>query len=237
MTLNDVIYDKLGELGYVGTFNDRFYKFFEDLNQNGPMDIQAQVVMMDAGEPAWCDVVENQEGNSVMLTFYLPEGDAGAQGLAGPPGPAGSAGAKGDVGATGPQGPTGASGAPGATGPKGDQGLQGNNGLQGIQGVQGATGNTGATGPNPLVSLGTVTVAQTAAVAIAAGIRTVAITGVTGLLAGDTIILTPTAALPVGYGFHNAVCVVDGTLQVTLFAPLLAIGASYTIQATVKVLR
>lgn len=30
MTINDVMYQKLGELGYMGTLNERMYKFFSD---------------------------------------------------------------------------------------------------------------------------------------------------------------------------------------------------------------
>lgn len=239
MILNDVIYEKLGELGYVGTFNDRFYRFFEELTPGSNMDVQASVVMIEPEEEPSCEV-EKLDTNRVHLRFRLPKnwpgivGPQGPTGVTGAQGATGSQGIKGDAGAAGPQGPTGAPGTTGATGGVGAQGVQG---IQGAQGLMGPSGPTGAMGPNPLISLGTVTIAQTAVLAIAAGIRAITITGVTGLLAGDVVILTPTTSLPIGYGFHNAVAIADGTLQVTLSGPLLAIGASYSIQATVKVLR
>lgn len=34
-TLNDLIYSKLGELGYMGTLNDRMYAYFENFNGSG----------------------------------------------------------------------------------------------------------------------------------------------------------------------------------------------------------
>lgn len=227
MTLNDVIYNKLGELGYLGTFNDRFYKFFEDMEMGADMEVQTSLFLIEADEEPWCDV-EKLDKNKIHLSFHMPKS---LQGLPGPEGPRGIQGIQGVIGATGPTGATGASGSPGIQGERGVQGEQG------VQGIRGVTGPPGETGPNPLISLGTVTIAQTASIAIAAGIRAITITGVTGLLAGDTVILTPTAALPVGYGFHNAVATANGTLQVTLSGPLLAIGASYSIQANIKVLR
>lgn len=354
MAVNDVVYNKLSELGYTGAYNDRMEEFFENfVPGGGDVNIAAEVAEMPAGSPAWCQVQE-MAPNDFKVIFYLPaglpgeqgsgismrgsvpsytdlpssaeDGDAyyvtgnglvyfwangwpveadgiqfrGPQGVPGAQGPIGEVGPKGDkgdkgdpgergekgeqgergvagadglqglTGATGPQGPqgepgiqgpkgdtgekgdkgstgdVGPKGDAGATGSQGPQGLKGDKGDKGDTGAQGTTGSTGASGipgpqgpagPNPLITLGNVTIAQTAAVAISAGVRTVTITGVTGLLAGDTVILTPTAALPVGYGFHNAVATANGTLQVTLTAPLLAIGASYSIQAKVQVLR
>lgn len=236
MTLNDVIYNKLGELGYLGTFNDRFYKFFEDMEMGADMEVQTSLFLIESDEEPWCDV-EKLDKNKIHLSFHMPKG---LQGTPGPEGPRGVQGIQGIQGVQGIQGipgetgPTGATGAPGQPGIQGERGVQGE---QGVQGIRGLTGPPGDPGPNPLISLGTVTIAQTAAIAIAAGIRAITITGVTGLLAGDTVILTPTAALPIGYGFHNAVATANGTLQVTLSGPLLAIGASYSIQANIKVLR
>lgn len=98
-------------------------------------------------------------------------------------------------------------------------------------------GNTGNTGPSAKVALGTLTVAQTATVAINAGVRTLSFTGVTGALAGDDLLLFPTSALPAGYAIHNVRCPVAGTVEVTLTAPLLAIGASFSIPCRLVALR
>lgn len=92
------------------------------------------------------------------------------------------------------------------------------------------------TGPSPLVTLGTVVVTQVAAIALSAGIRSVTLT-VQGVQKDDNILLLPAAALPAGYAIHNVVATAANTLQVTFFAPLLAIGASFSINCRVVALR
>lgn len=103
------------------------------------------------------------------------------------------------------------------------------------------TAHPPAAGPSPLVTIGTVTLAQTATVAISAGIRTITFTGLTGLLTTDNVLLFPVVTagvgIPDGYAIHNAWCSAAGTLKVALSAPLLAIGASYSIPCRVIVLR
>lgn len=181
-----------------------------------------------------------------------PKGDTGAEGPRGVPGEAGaqgSAGQRGEQGAQGIPGPAGAAGAAGPQGvqgntgeagpqgPMGPKGEQGTIGLTGLKGDTGSQGPAGPTGPSALVKLGSITINETATIAITAGIRTLTRTGITGLLAGDNVLLVPTAALPAGYAIHNAVATANGTLQITLNAPLLAIGASYSIVCRVEVLR
>lgn len=95
----------------------------------------------------------------------------------------------------------------------------------------------GLTGPSGKVALGTTTITQQAVVALSAGIRTVTLTGVAGVLKDDDILLFPTAALPAGYALHNAVATAAGTLVVTFTAPVLAIGASFSIGCRVVALR
>lgn len=95
---------------------------------------------------------------------------------------------------------------------------------------------TGPAGPSPKVSLGTVTVTQTAVLALSAGIRSVTLT-VQGVLKDDDILLFPTAALPAGYAIHNVVATAANTIVVTFMAPLLALGASFTIACRVVALR
>lgn len=94
----------------------------------------------------------------------------------------------------------------------------------------------GPPGPSPKVSLGTVTVTQTATLALSAGIRSVTLT-VQGVLKDDDILLFPTAALPAGYAIHNVVATAANTIVVTFMAPLLALGASFTIACRVVALR
>lgn len=165
-----------------------------------------------------------RQDDELQLEMSMPrrKGDTGTQGPTGPSGPPGPTGAKGDTGATGP------------AGPKGDTG---NTGAQGATGPQGATGSTGATGPTSKVALGTLTVAQTAIIAINAGVRTLTFTGVTGSLAGDDLLLFPANALPAGYAIHNVRCPTNGTVEVTMTAPLLAIGASFSIPCRLVALR
>lgn len=115
-------------------------------------------------------------------------------------------------------------------------------GAPGAPGSPGTPGSPGAAGPSALVPLPNITIAQTAAVAIAAGVRTVRIAGITGLLANDLVLLSPQASggnstLPAGYAIHSAVAVANGTLEVSLTAPLLAIGASYSIVCKLAAVR
>lgn len=140
----------------------------------------------------------------------------------------------GDTGPPGPAGPKGDTGSTGATGP---QGAKGDTGSTGAQGAKGDIGATGPTGPSAKVALGTLNVTQTATVAINAGVRTISFTAVTGTLTGDDLLLFPTSALPAGYAIHNVRCPSAGTVEVTMTAPLLAIGASFSIPCRLVALR
>lgn len=165
----------------------------------------------------------------------------------GPQGPAGPTGPQGATGNTGAQGPKGDAGATGATGAQG---------VQGIQGVKGDKGDVGATGPagtytatSPIVitgsvisysglkpvSLPNVTVGETALVSLNAGVRNVVVT-CSGVVAGDRILVTPTTA-PAGYMIGAAVATAANQITVQVNAPLLAIGASYSIVCTVTAFR
>ncbi len=90
-------------------------------------------------------------------------------------------------------------------------------------------------GPGSLVVLGTVTIAQTATIAIAAGVRTISVS-VTGLLAGENVILQPTTTPPAGYmlGLPTARA---GVLDVPVYAPAMVINASYSVTARVLAVR
>ena len=90
-------------------------------------------------------------------------------------------------------------------------------------------------GPGSIVNLGTVTLGQTATLAIAAGIRTIS-ANVTGLLAAENVLLQPITALPSGYlvGLPTARA---GALDVPIYAPAMVINASYSFQARVLAIR
>lgn len=93
-----------------------------------------------------------------------------------------------------------------------------------------------AAGPSALVTLGNVAITQTAVLAIVAGVRSVTV-AVAGAVVGDALVLTPTSGMPEGYAVHNAIVTAANTVRVTLTAPLLAIGASYSIICRVSALR
>lgn len=78
--------------------------------------------------------------------------------------------------------------------------------------------------------LGTVTISQTATVALAAGLRTVGVSipAALKLKAGEPILIIPTGRV-LGYAIHDAVAVSSTLISVTMTAPLLAIGASYSL--------
>lgn len=184
-----------------------------------------------------------------------PTGSQGIQGGTGLTGPVGPQGLKGDTGNAGSQGPigltgpTGSTGPTGATGPQGIQGPQGEIGLTGPQGGAGATGSTGPQGPtgltgpkgdtglqgpagtaatNPATFVGTVTVSETAVVAILAGVRKVTIT-VSGVTVGSNYLLFPISATPAGYALADVVATGANTLQVTITVPAIVLGGSYSI--------
>lgn len=88
-------------------------------------------------------------------------------------------------------------------------------------------------------SIGTITVGQNALVAISAGVRTIPVSLVGVVKDGNYLVFPAVTTaypngLPAGYQLQPvAVASADGVLQVTLTAPILAIGASYSISARV----
>jgi len=79
--------------------------------------------------------------------------------------------------------------------------------------------------------LGTVTVAETATIAILAGVRkvTVAVPPAYGVVTGGNYLLFPTGATPVGYALADVVATAANTLQVTVTTPAIVLGGSYSI--------
>jgi len=151
-----------------------------------------------------------------------PKGDKGDTGSAGATGATGPAGAKGNTGATGPKGDTGSAGPAGSAGSKGDTGATGPKGDKGDPGTN-ATANT---------LVGTITLAESAVIALSAGVRKLTVP-LAGTVTGGNYLLFPAAATPAGYALHDAICSTAGQLTVSLTAPLLAIGQNYSIQCRV----
>lgn len=88
----------------------------------------------------------------------------------------------------------------------------------------------GAVGKNAAAVLGSVTITQTATVAISAGTRRMVVTIPTswGVVAGDPLVAFPGAAIA-GYAVHDVVAVSPTSLSIGITAPLLGIGASFSI--------
>lgn len=88
----------------------------------------------------------------------------------------------------------------------------------------------GAAGKNASAILGTVNLTQTATVAISAGTRRLVVTipAAWGVIAGDPLMALPAATIA-GYAIHDVVAVSPTSISVGFTAPLLAIGASFTI--------
>ncbi|MBD8549492.1 hypothetical protein [Sphingomonas sp. CFBP 8764] len=85
-------------------------------------------------------------------------------------------------------------------------------------------------GKNASAILGPVTIAQTATVAISAGTRRMVVTipASWGVVAGDPLIALPSITVA-GYAVHDVVAVSATSLSIGITAPLLAIGASFSI--------
>lgn len=124
-------------------------------------------------------------------------------------------------------------------GPRGATGAQG---AKGDTGTAGAKGDTGAPGSPANTLIGTVTLGQTAAIAIALGIREVTV-ALTGVVRGgryitfcDSYRLNGAASVvgrPSGYAILDTVCNTDGQITVSINAPLLAIGSSYALTCSI----
>lgn len=101
-------------------------------------------------------------------------------------------------------------------------------------GIQHVTINSTAKGAT---FLNNVTVTQTATLALLSGVRKVTITNVTGVLAGDRVLLTPVSSTPAGYALADVVATANGTLEVSFTAPALAINQSFSIPCKLTIFR
>ena len=77
-------------------------------------------------------------------------------------------------------------------------------------------------------ALADITITQTATAAIAAGVRTVTVAA-PGVKAGDALVALPTATVPAGYLVGQAFASAADKVKISLLAPMLAIGARYSI--------
>lgn len=197
----------------------------------------------------WLD--NGHTGNQTVFLASLvgPQGDQGTQGLKGDKGdtgdrgdigPTGQRGATGDVGPAGPSGVKGDTGPAGATGPKGDPGAtgqtgptgaagaKGDTGATGPQGPQGIKGDTGAVGPTGTTLAGTVTIAESALINLALGVRRVTV-AMAGATVGASYVATPTGAVPAGYSIQDCYCTTAGQITVGVIVPVLTVAGSYSI--------
>jgi hypothetical protein len=89
--------------------------------------------------------------------------------------------------------------------------------------------------PNPSASpvlLGTITISETAVIAIQAGIRRVTITTPAGwgVKTGQNLLIFPVSVPSGAYATHDVIPTANNTISVAVGAPLLSVGASYSIQ-------
>ncbi|MGN5373298.1 hypothetical protein [Sphingomonas hankookensis] len=93
----------------------------------------------------------------------------------------------------------------------------------------------GAAGKDATTLLGTVTLSETALVAISAGTRRIAVATppAWGVKVGDDLVVNP-VAVPAGYATHDVTATGPNAISIGITAPLLAIGASYSIQCRVR---
>lgn len=210
-----------------------------DASMQAALTMLQQIVNGESGKTPYDLWLE--AGNTGTMEDYLaslkgPQGPIGPQGERGPQGDKGD---KGDRGYDGIQGPTGAKGDAGAKGDQGERGPVGQTGSTGATGPIGAKGDTGAAGPKGdqgdagATFVGTITVAQTAVVAISLGPRNIDIP-MTGLSTSANYLVIPTSPVPAGYQIQTVATATSTTnLRVTVYAPLLAIGASFSIPCRV----
>lgn len=103
-------------------------------------------------------------------------------------------------------------------------------------------GGKGDTGPAGATLIGTVTLGQTATIAIALGIREVT-AALTGVVKGGRYIAfcdsyklnggPSVTGRPSGYAIVDCVCNIDGQITLSINAPLLAIGSSYALTCSI----
>lgn len=89
-------------------------------------------------------------------------------------------------------------------------------------------------GSNAITFVGVSAVAESAIIAISAGVRQVT-ANVNGTVPGEAYTVVASGAVPAGYALHDCYCSANNVLKVNVTAPLLAIGQNYSIP--IKVFR
>lgn len=97
-----------------------------------------------------------------------------------------------------------------------------------IKGPKGQDGSTGAAGTNATVLVGTVTLAETALITLALGVRRVTVS-LAGTVTAGSYVAIPTAAPPAGYSIQDAYCSTAGQITVGLIVPALGVATNYSI--------
>lgn len=102
----------------------------------------------------------------------------------------------------------------------------------GLRGKDGSNGTNGTSGASGATLLGTITVAENALIAITAGARRVTVTTPAGygVIAGQNLMVFPISVPSSLYATHDVIATGPNTISVGISAPLLAVGASYSIQ-------
>ena len=78
--------------------------------------------------------------------------------------------------------------------------------------------------------LGTVMLEMAVTAGLASGVRTITLTKVAGVKAGDRLLLFPSAELPAGYLLgHAPAATADGTVKVALLLPAIVVAAKVSI--------
>lgn len=123
----------------------------------------------------------------------------------------------------------------GSKGPKGDQGVKGDAGAQGLKGdtgSQGVKGDPGTAGANSTGLVGTVTLAESALLTLALGVRRLTAT-LAGTVVGGSYVASPVSAPPAGYSIQDAYCSTAGQITVGIIVPALGVATSYSIPVKV----
>lgn len=78
---------------------------------------------------------------------------------------------------------------------------------------------------------------ETAVLALGVGTRRITFTGQTGILTTDRVVISAATLPPTGYVLGDAVCTVNGTVVLSFYGPLLALGGTNTFPCRVTVYR
>lgn len=103
---------------------------------------------------------------------------------------------------------------------------------RGADGLNGSNGTNGTNGTNASVLVGTVTLAESALITLALGVRRVTV-ALAGTVTTGSYVAAPTAAPPSGYSIQDAYCSTAGQITVGIIVPALGIATNYSIQVRI----